>query len=85
MNTLRTPVDEAAPRMGSIGPGGEPLHPSGDERFRAVDAAMKRYRYQQDALIEVLHAAQEAFGVSEAPGVRCSTIILSTRRASSGG
>ena len=61
MNTSRTPVDKAAPWTGPIGPGGELPHPSGDERFRAVDAAMKRHRYQQDALIEVLHAAQEAF------------------------
>jgi bidirectional [NiFe] hydrogenase diaphorase subunit len=63
VNTLTTTrVDETAPRPGSTQPGGDPPHPSGDERFRAIDAAMKRHRYQQDALIEVLHAAQEAFG-----------------------
>jgi bidirectional [NiFe] hydrogenase diaphorase subunit len=37
-------------------------HPSGDERFKMLDAALKRHHYQQDALIEVLHTAQELFG-----------------------
>ncbi len=37
-------------------------HPSGDARFKAVDRALKRLHYQQDALIEVLHVAQESFG-----------------------
>jgi bidirectional [NiFe] hydrogenase diaphorase subunit len=37
-------------------------HPSGDHRFDLVDRALKRNQYQQHALIEVLHTAQEAFG-----------------------
>lgn len=37
-------------------------HPSGDARFTLVDRALKRLHFQQDALIEVLHTAQEAFG-----------------------
>jgi bidirectional [NiFe] hydrogenase diaphorase subunit len=37
-------------------------HPGGDERFQKLDATMKRHRHQPDALIEVLHAAQEIFG-----------------------
>jgi bidirectional [NiFe] hydrogenase diaphorase subunit len=37
-------------------------HPSGDNRFKLLDAALKRHRYQPDALIEVLHTAQELFG-----------------------
>lgn len=37
-------------------------HPRGDERFERLDATMKRHRYQPDALIEVLHSAQEIFG-----------------------
>ena len=39
-------------------------HPSliSDPRLRLVDRAMKRFQYQPDALIEVLHTAQEAFG-----------------------
>ncbi len=37
-------------------------HPSGDPRFKMVDRTLKRFHYQQDALIEVLHTAQEVFG-----------------------
>ena len=37
-------------------------HPSGDSRFKMLDASLKRHRYQPDALIEVLHTAQELFG-----------------------
>jgi bidirectional [NiFe] hydrogenase diaphorase subunit len=37
-------------------------HPSGDNRFKMLDASMKRHRFAQDALIEVLHTAQELFG-----------------------
>ncbi len=37
-------------------------HPSGDERFLMLDAAMKRVRYAPEALIEVLHVAQKLFG-----------------------
>ena len=37
-------------------------HPSGDERYNTVERTMKRYMYEKDALLEVLHAAQETFG-----------------------
>lgn len=37
-------------------------HPSGDKRFEMLDTSMKRLRFQPDALIEVLHTAQELFG-----------------------
>jgi bidirectional [NiFe] hydrogenase diaphorase subunit len=37
-------------------------HPSGDKRYKLLDAAMKRQQYRGDALIEVLHTAQELFG-----------------------
>jgi bidirectional [NiFe] hydrogenase diaphorase subunit len=40
-------------------------HPSGDKRFKILDATMKRWQFQQDALIEVLHKAQELFGYLE--------------------
>ncbi|BAY11689.1 bidirectional hydrogenase complex protein HoxE [Calothrix sp. NIES-2098] len=40
-------------------------HASGDKRFKMLDATIKRYQYQQDALIEVLHKAQELFGYLE--------------------
>jgi len=33
-----------------------------DPRLKTLDAAMKRNQYQPDALIEVLHTAQELFG-----------------------
>ncbi len=33
-----------------------------DPRLKLVDRAMKRLQYQPDALIEVLHTAQESFG-----------------------
>lgn len=42
-----------------------PKHPSGDQRFKMLDATMKRHQYQQDALIEILHKAQELFGYLE--------------------
>jgi bidirectional [NiFe] hydrogenase diaphorase subunit len=37
-------------------------HPSGDKRFKMLDAAMKRHQFQADALLEILHQAQELFG-----------------------
>jgi len=37
-------------------------HPSGDNRFKMLEASMKRHRYAPDSLIEVLHTAQELFG-----------------------
>lgn len=40
-------------------------HPSGDPRFKSVDRAIKRHKNQPDALIEVLHTSQEAFGYLE--------------------
>ncbi len=40
-------------------------HPSGDARFKLIDRTLKRFQFQQDALIEVLHTAQEAFGFLE--------------------
>src|SRR5262245_41257929 len=41
---------------------GADAHPSGDNRFKMLDASLKRQRFQPDALIEVLHTAQELFG-----------------------
>ena len=37
-------------------------HPSGDERFKAIDLTMKRFWHEKDALLEVLNTAQESFG-----------------------
>ncbi len=36
-----------------------------DKRFKIIDITMKRNHYRQDALIEILHKAQEAFGYLE--------------------
>lgn len=36
-----------------------------DKRFKMLDVTMKRNHYRQDALIEVLHKAQESFGFLE--------------------
>lgn len=37
-------------------------HPSGDNRFKMLEATMRRQRYEPDSLLEILHAAQELFG-----------------------
>ncbi|MFT3915269.1 MAG: bidirectional hydrogenase complex protein HoxE [Anaeromyxobacteraceae bacterium] len=37
-------------------------HPSGDKRFKMLDAQIRRHQHQPDALLEVLHGAQELFG-----------------------
>ena len=37
-------------------------HPSGDKRFKILETHMKRHQHKSDALIEVLHKAQELFG-----------------------
>jgi NADH:ubiquinone oxidoreductase subunit E len=46
-------------------PGAVTLQPpaaADDKRQRVLDAALKRTGYQQNALIEVLHSAQNTFG-----------------------
>jgi bidirectional [NiFe] hydrogenase diaphorase subunit len=53
-------VAVASPADGSVTSGTS--HPSGDERFAMLDKALKRARFEQDQLIEVLHVAQEVFG-----------------------
>jgi bidirectional [NiFe] hydrogenase diaphorase subunit len=37
-------------------------HASGEKRFKILEAHMKKFQFRQDALIEVLHKAQELFG-----------------------
>ncbi len=39
-----------------------PAEQSQQLRFQLIDKSLKKFQYQQDALIEVLHAAQETFG-----------------------
>jgi bidirectional [NiFe] hydrogenase diaphorase subunit len=38
---------------------------SGDPRYELLEATLKRHQHRQDALIEVLHAAQKLFGFLE--------------------
>jgi len=40
----------------------KPLPTESDPRQRILEATMKRHQYQADALIEVLHTAQELYG-----------------------
>ena len=40
-------------------------HASGDKRFKILETFMKRHQFRADALIEVLHKAQELFGYLE--------------------
>ena len=40
-------------------------HASGDKRFKILEVHMKKLQFRQDALIEVLHKAQELFGYLE--------------------
>lgn len=40
-------------------------HASGDKRFQILETHMKKHQFKQDALIEVLHKAQELFGYLE--------------------
>ncbi len=37
-------------------------HASGDKRFKILEAHMKKHQFKHDALIEILHKAQELFG-----------------------
>jgi bidirectional [NiFe] hydrogenase diaphorase subunit len=40
-------------------------HASGDKRFKILEAHMKKHQFKHEALIEVLHKAQELFGYLE--------------------
>jgi bidirectional [NiFe] hydrogenase diaphorase subunit len=40
-------------------------HASGDKRFKILEVHIKKHQFKQDALIEVLHKAQELFGYLE--------------------
>lgn len=44
--------------------------PSDDKRWRIVETRMRRLGSRPDALIEVLHSAQEAFGFLDADALR---------------
>ena len=53
-------MSDATRPTGTAGTAGG--HPSGDDRFTLIDTALKRARFAQDHLIEILHVAQEVFG-----------------------
>ena len=38
------------------------ISPETDERYKAINRTLKRFKYEKDALLEVLNAAQESFG-----------------------
>src|SRR5450631_2602354 len=41
------------------------LHASGDKRFKILETHMKKHQFRHDALIEILHKAQELFSYLE--------------------
>jgi bidirectional [NiFe] hydrogenase diaphorase subunit len=59
MTTNTTVVEQPA------APSAAPRHPSGDKRFKILEVHMKKHQFRHDALIEVLHKAQELFGYLE--------------------
>jgi bidirectional [NiFe] hydrogenase diaphorase subunit len=55
----------------------KPSPPTGDKRWRMVEATMRRNGYQGNALIETLHTVQETFGYLEPEGLRYVALSLS--------
>jgi len=47
-----------------------PALPSQDKRWKIVEAKMRRYGYQSNALIESLHAVQQSFGYLDKEALR---------------
>ena len=37
-------------------------HPSGDDRYKAIDLTIRKFKFEKDSLLEVLNTAQETFG-----------------------
>jgi bidirectional [NiFe] hydrogenase diaphorase subunit len=58
-----------------------PKPPTDDKRWRIVEAGMRRQGYDTHALIEALHAVQQAFGFVDEPSMRyvarCLNVPLS--------
>jgi len=57
---IATPPQNARRKLEAI-----QRHASGDKRFKILEVFMKRHQNRGDALIEVLHKAQELFGYLE--------------------
>jgi bidirectional [NiFe] hydrogenase diaphorase subunit len=53
------------PEKPAVKPAADSKHASGDKRFKILEVHMKKHQFKQDALIEVLHKAQELFGYLE--------------------
>ncbi|MEI6106992.1 MAG: bidirectional hydrogenase complex protein HoxE [Opitutae bacterium] len=49
---------------------------AGDKRFKILEAHIKKFQHRQDALIEVLHKAQELFGYLEDDVLRYVAVQL---------
>jgi NADH:ubiquinone oxidoreductase subunit E len=47
-----------------------PIHPSGDQRFAALDQTIESYNREPTALIQILHSAQQLFGYLSADVIR---------------
>lgn len=58
MNAIATPVEKPAASTPASGA----KQNSGDKRFKILEVHMKRHLFKHEALIEVLHKAQELFG-----------------------
>lgn len=58
------------------------MSPKADPRMKMLDGAMKKHQHRQDALIEILHRAQELFGYLDVPVLRhiARTLKLPTSR-----
>ena len=54
----------------------KPPLPSQDKRWKIVDARMRRYGYEPDALIEVLHQVQESFGYLDEVSLKFTAAAL---------
>ena len=50
--------------------------PSQDKRWKIIDARMRKYGYQSDALIEVLHVVQESFGFLDDTSMKFTAAAL---------
>ena len=47
-----------------------------DKRYKLLEAVMRRHGYQSNALIEVLHTAQQSYGFLDAAVLDRSSIAL---------
>lgn len=54
----------------------KPPLPSQDKRWKIIDAKMRRYGHQPHALIETLHAVQEAFGYLDPSALKFTAAAL---------